>query len=94
MAVYKKILLATDLSPKAARAREAALQLARDHGAELHLLHVNVLSALHMDYRGLKEADDYVASVMATCRESLDAIPDEPGMTIERAVRTDKPRHR
>ena len=28
MAVYKKILLATDLSPKAARAREAALQLA------------------------------------------------------------------
>ena len=90
MAVYKKILLATDLSPKAARAREAAMQLARDHGAELHLLHVNVLSALHMDYRGLKEADDYVASVMTTCRESLDAVPDEPGLTIERAVRTDE----
>lgn len=90
MAIYNRILLATDLSPKAQQAQETALRLAREQGAELHLLHVNVLSALHMEYRGLQKADDYVQTVLAACRESLQAIPDEKGLTIERSVITDE----
>lgn len=90
MAIYNRILLATDLSPKAKHAQETAFRFAREHGAELHVLHVNVLSALHMEYRGLQKADDYVQSVLAACRDSLQAIPDEAGLTIERSVITDE----
>ena len=90
MAIYNKILFATDLTPKAQHAQEAAFRLAREHGATLHLLHVNVLSALHMEYRGLQKADDYVQSVLAACRASLQEVPDQPDLTIERSVITDE----
>ncbi|MCR9090592.1 universal stress protein [Algiphilus sp.] len=90
MAIYNKILFATDLSPKAQHAQEAAFRLAREQGGEVHLLHVNVLSALHMEYRGLQKADDYVQSVLAACRDSLQAVPEPPDLRIERSVITDE----
>lgn len=88
MGFYKKVLLATDLSEKSERAREAAVAFARDEGAELHLLHINVLSALHMEYRGLKKADEYVKTIMRKSQQALREVPDEAGLKIIREVQT------
>lgn len=40
----RKILLATDGSEDSARARDAAVDLARETGSELHVVHVGLLS--------------------------------------------------
>lgn len=88
MAIYKKVLLATDLDKRSERARAAAMAFARAQGAELHLLHINVLSALHMEYRGLKKADEYVRTVMRKSEKALKEVPDEDGIKIVREVET------
>jgi nucleotide-binding universal stress UspA family protein len=88
MAIYKKILLATDLAKRSDHARTAAVAFARAQGAELHLLHINVLSALHMEYRGLKRADEYVRTVMRASEKALKDVPDEEGIKIVREVQT------
>lgn len=87
---YRKILLATDLSPTADRAAQLARALARRDGAALHVLHVNVLSAEHMQYRGLSGIEAYAEQVMEATRNHLEAFEDEPGVEIVRAVRTDQ----
>lgn len=88
MAIYKKILLATDLGEKTERAREAAVAFARAQGAELHLLHINVLSALHMEYHGLKKADAYVKTVMRKSEQVLKELSDQADIKIVRKVET------
>lgn len=90
MATYKKILLATDLSASADLAKSWAMMLARASKSELHVLHVNVLSALHMRYRGLAAADEYARTLVEACKKTLAEIPDEEGVRIQRAVRTDE----
>jgi len=87
---YRKILLATDLSPTADRAAQLARALARRDGAVLHVLHVNVLSAEHMQYRGLSGIEAYAEQVMEASRNHLEAFEDEPGVEVVRAVRTDQ----
>lgn len=88
MAIYKKVLLATDLDKRSDHARAAAVAFAKAEGAELHLLHINVLSALHMEYRGLKKADEYVRTVMRKSEKALKEVPDEEGIKIVREVQT------
>lgn len=88
MAIYKRILLATDLDKRSEHAHAEAVAFAKAEGAELHLLHINVLSALHMEYRGLKKADEYVRTVMRASEKALKAVPDEEGLKIVRQVET------
>ena len=87
---YRTILLATDLSPSAERAAELARSLARRDGATLHVLHVNVLSAEQMQYRGLSGMEAYALQVVQACRNTLEDFKDEPGLTLVRAVRNDQ----
>jgi nucleotide-binding universal stress UspA family protein len=88
MAIYKKVLLATDLAERSDHARAAAVAFAKAEGAELHLLHINVLSALHMEYRGLKKADEYVRTVMRASEKALKEVPEEEGVKLVREVQT------
>jgi nucleotide-binding universal stress UspA family protein len=45
MGTYRKILLATDLSEHASKVAAEAVRLARRHQAQLHVVHVQVISA-------------------------------------------------
>lgn len=87
---YRKILLATDLSATAERAAGWARALARQDGATLHVLHVNVLSAEQMHYRGLSGIEAYAKQVVEACRNTLEEFKDEPGLELVRAVRNDQ----
>lgn len=90
MSLYRKILLATDASDAAERARKTAVLLARATGAELHVLHVNVVSGLFARYKGLETSKQYVKQLEQASKKMLAAVPDEEGITIKRAVRTDE----
>lgn len=87
---YRRILLATDLSPSADSAAALARSLARRDGATLHVLHVNVLSAEHLQYRGLSGIEAYALQVVEACRNTLEDFHDEPGLSLVRAVRNDQ----
>lgn len=90
MALYQRILLATDFSPHSRRAMALARTLARASGAELHVLYVNVLSSLHTEYRGLAATDEYTRTLIAAAEETLHGIPDARRLVTRRVVRTDE----
>ncbi|MHA7835741.1 MAG: universal stress protein [Algiphilus sp.] len=87
---YRRILLATDRSPSADQVGAVAHTLARRDGAALHVLHVNVLSAEHLNYRGLSGIEAYAQHMVEACRNTLEDFQDEPGISLVRAVRNDQ----
>lgn len=59
MPTYRRLLVPRDFSPTSERALEAALLLARESGADLHLLHVEVL---HGDPAAMRAAAEQALS--------------------------------
>ena len=63
MCAYKKILLATDFSDQARKATAQAVRLARQHQAELHVVHVEVVALQGIGTYADVEFPEYIRSM-------------------------------
>lgn len=63
MAAYQKIMLATDFSEQARKATAQAVRIARQHQAELHVVHVEVVSMQGVGTYADVEFPDYIRSM-------------------------------
>lgn len=85
----QRILFATDFSEASASAQARAVQLARDHGAELHVLHVQVASpTMYMPEFGTVEG--YIDERQKEeARSRLDTLVQNIGVPVTQAMRFD-----
>jgi len=77
---FERILFPTDFSDHAAHAQRYAVSLARQYGADLHLIHVVQLFSYVVDF-GMDSSAQY-QSVQASLQEMMDSLmnglADEP----------------
>lgn len=87
MKAIQRILFATDFSEASASAQARAAQLARDHGAELHVLHVQVASpTMYMPEFGTIEG--YIDERQKEeARSRMDALVRDIGLPVKQAMR-------
>jgi universal stress protein A len=79
MVTIRRILLPTDFSPQAGRAREYAIEFAVKFGAELHLLHVikpMATPSLGVPDYGYIESPAMVTELEQSSRDALEAVLD------------------
>lgn len=89
MTTIKRILFATDFSDASAGARERAVQICRAHGAELHVLHVQVLSpTMYMpEFNSVEGVIDEAQKAEAQRR--MDALVQTIGVPVVQGIRFD-----
>lgn len=80
MSAYRKIMLATDFSEQARKATAQAVRLARQHDAELHVVHVEVVGMQGNGDYGDVEFPEYIRS-MAQVAPGAD-----PALSYRKAV--------
>lgn len=93
---FRRILVATDFSLPAARARDLAWSIATKFGAELHLLNV-VVEPLPLPgpngtwIRPEQQTPTYVNDALRTLENEVKAIELQPGLVVVRAVKVGYP---
>lgn len=93
---FQRILVATDFSPPAGRARDLGWTLASKYGAELHLLNIVVeplpLPGPHGTWIRPEDATPaYVDSALRSLAEEAKEAELEPGLVVVRAVKVGYP---
>lgn len=93
---FRRILVATDFSPPAGRARDLGCAIASKYGAELHVLNIVVeplpLPGPHGTWIRPEEATPaYVDSALRSLAEEVKEVELEPGLVVVRAVKVGYP---
>ncbi len=83
MGTYQRILLATDLSEQARKAAAEAVRLARRYGAQLHVLHVDVIAQPGIE--GFEHAP-LAGHVGSFDQVALDAVGRDVGVSYRNTV--------
>lgn len=87
MRALQRILAAIDFSESSQNALEHAQAWAREHGAELHLLHVQTLfEADRRATEGMFDVDAVCKQLDAQSRSQLEELAVEPRLQVKRAV--------